>query len=295
LILIILEATGAGIRAVNANPVLYLYASGGVVPADNSTKPPMILLHCEENATYTNSTISIPVKVIVGESSTAKNPFLDEVYFNLAGESNYMSIYKFAGISWNMSEPKPDNFYNPPEPLTQLSTNINLTNVPEGKHTLTVYAVENGTYAEGKVDKSNPFGYVTVLYSFQTNSSSSTSFTVDTIPPKIWLSIKNSTYFSSELPLDFVVDDSASQLFYSQDNQPNATLSRNITLTDLTLGSHSIAVFAEDSAGNVASQIITFTVAAPFPTSLVTIAIIVVCVGFLVLLCIYKRKSAKRD
>jgi len=286
LTLAFLGLTETGTRTVGANLTSYLYESGGVVPADNSTNPPTITIYYEKDITYTNSTISIPIHVIVGESTTAKNPYINEIYFSMDGATNYTSIYKYEGVSWNMSEPKPDNFYNPPETKKQLSTNLNLTNLSEGKHSLTVYAVENGTYAENKVDSSNPFGYVTVLYSFQINSSSLASFTVDTIPPKIWLSIENSTYHSSELPLDFKVDDSYAQISYSLDNQPNATLSENIILTDLTLGSHSLAVFAKDDAGNFASQIITFNVAEPFPMMLVTISVIVLCVGLIVLFSI---------
>ena len=291
-VLVILEVTG--IQLVSANPELSTNWIGGTVPADNSTKPPTIAFQCEQNTNFTSSNISIPIQVSVGESTTARSTRIKEIYFTLDEQTNYTSVYKYTPAQWNMSEPMPDNFFNSPPAITQLSTNLNLTNVPEGKHVLSVYAVEEGTYVERKESEESIFGYVTITYIFYTNSSSLLSFTIDTIPPKIWLSIENSTYYSSELPLDFKVDESISKLSYSLDNQPNVTLSGNITLTGLTQGNHNIVVFAEDTTGNVTRQIITFNIAQPFPILLAVIAIIVLCGGTLTLFGIYKRKSPSK-
>ncbi|MCL5948909.1 MAG: hypothetical protein M1490_00325 [Candidatus Bathyarchaeota archaeon] len=281
----------AGMQLVSANPNLLTSWPGGTVPPDNSTKPPTVIIHSEQNANYSSPIISIPIQATVGESTTASWTRIKEVYYAVDWQTNYTSVYKFTPVSWNMSEPIPENFFTPPPSITQLSTNLNLTDIPEGKHTLTVYAVEDGGYSVRKESQLSIYGYVTIGYGFQTNSSSTLSFTVDTVSPSIWLSIENSTYYSSEVSLSFKVDESLSQLSYSLDNQSNVTLSGNTTLTGLTYGRHNIIVYGTDTFGNVDVQTVTFDVAQPFPTTLVIIAVVVVCSSVLALYGINKRKS----
>jgi len=51
---------------------------------------------------------------------------------------------------------------------------------------------------------------------------------------------------------------------YSLDNQANQTINGNCTLTGLTVGTHSIVVYANDTFGNMGkSETVTFTVAKP--------------------------------
>ena len=58
---------------------------------------------------------------------------------------------------------------------------------------------------------------------------------------------------------------------YRLDDRINVTMQGNTTLTGLTEGSHSLIIYANDTAGNMgASQAINFTVASEsFPTMLV--------------------------
>ncbi len=87
------------------------------------------------------------------------------------------------------------------------------------------------------------------------------SFLIDTIPPTISpLSIENSTYYSSELPLSFNVDDKNPQLQYCIDNQSNITLTSNTSLNGLTEGTHRITIYAMDISTMNCSQRITFSI-----------------------------------
>jgi len=97
--------------------------------------------------------------------------------------------------------------------------------------------------------------------------------------------------------LNFTVNEPVSLVAYSLDGGKNVTVFGNTTLPRLSLGSHSIVVYAWDTAfvRNVgASETITFTVEEPpDPTILViTTAVIVavVLVGIGLLLCGIKRK-----
>jgi hypothetical protein len=105
------------------------------------------------------------------------------------------------------------------------------------------------------------------------------------------------SYKTSEVPLDFTVNKTVSQITYTLDGQQNVTTG-NMTLTGLSNGLHNVTVYATDKAGNVGiSQTINFTVAKPEPFSAETIVavsvvasvvIVVACAGVIVYL--RKRK-----
>jgi hypothetical protein len=81
------------------------------------------------------------------------------------------------------------------------------------------------------------------------------------------LSINNQTYASNEIPLFVSVEGIPSRIGYSLDNLANTTLNGNTTLTGLTNGSHSIVLYANDTAGNAdESETIFFSVNTPTPS-----------------------------
>jgi acetyl esterase/lipase len=93
--------------------------------------------------------------------------------------------------------------------------------------------------------------------------------------------LESKTYVQSEVPLDFALSEPASAISYCLDNVSNVTIARNTTLTGLSAGAHSVAVYAWDIAGNVGvSQAIDFNVAEeqaplqpePFPATNVVAA-----------------------
>ena len=84
----------------------------------------------------------------------------------------------------------------------------------------------------------------------------------DSTPPTIYaLSPENKTYSVDDVPLTFTVDEAASWMGYSLDGQANVTITGNTTLTSLADSSHSVVVYANDTAGNMgASSTVYFTV-----------------------------------
>jgi hypothetical protein len=161
---------------------------------------------------------------------------------------------------------------------------VNLTNLEDGVHSLKVYAFATGWVIE-----------IHSLWEYEVpinSSSDAVYFTVDATPPTILvLPVENKTYGTSEIPLNFTLNEPTSQITYSLDGQANVTITGNTTLTGLSDGVHSVTVYATDNAGNIgASKTIIFNVEAPelFPVapvaaaSVVTVA--VVGVGLLVLL-----------
>jgi len=124
------------------------------------------------------------------------------------------------------------------------------------------------------------------------------NFTViDVVPPKVSiLSIeKNKKYDSSNLVLNFTINEEYSKTTYVLDNQHNESIVGNLTLTGLSNGEHNVTVYSTDDAGNVgASEIINFTVSVPFPT-LPIVAVSVVAVALVVAgLLVYHKKHSGR-
>ncbi len=78
---------------------------------------------------------------------------------------------------------------------------------------------------------------------------------LDITPP--WITIhspQNMTYTTSSVLLIFTIDETWSWIGYSLDNLANVTIIGNTTLTDLAEGSHSIAVYANDTYGNMGTS-----------------------------------------
>jgi hypothetical protein len=157
-----------------------------------------------------------------------------------------------------------------------ITANTTLTEFSEGSYSIIVYA-------------SDSFG--------NTGASNTTLFTIDLSPPSVSiLSPENKTYDVTDIPLTFILSEPASGMAYSLDGQENVTIAGNVTLAVLPVGSHSVVVYANDTAGNDgASRIIYFNIE-PFPIMLVVaVIVIVVIIGavYLIYFRKYKKKTEK--
>lgn len=81
-------------------------------------------------------------------------------------------------------------------------------------------------------------------------------------PPEVFiLSPENTTYSNSRMPLTFTLNEPVDWIGYSLDGQANITIAGNTTLYYIPDGSHSIIVYAKDTAGNIGnSDSVSFTV-----------------------------------
>jgi hypothetical protein len=159
--------------------------------------------------------------------------------------------------------------------------NLEIDNLSDGLHNLTVYAE------------------ITYLYYGLSSDFSSVQFTIDTSPPRVLVfSPENKTYDATDIQLDINVDESTSQIEYCLDGQDNVTLASNMTLTGLSIGVHNVTVYAWDTAGNIgASPTIYFTIANPafgeenIPTAIIaTIVIVLAFTAGFGLLIYFKRR-----
>jgi hypothetical protein len=165
--------------------------------------------------------------------------------------------------------------------------NLFLSHLSEGKHSVTVYK---------GFQYQNRYEVDTYVY---------VNFTIGDIPPNILiLSPETKVYNTSDISLNFTVDEPVSQIIYSLDEQDNVTVVGNTTLTDLLDGEHNVTVYAIDSGGKVGiSEAIHFNVEVPeipeppepFPTTLVVASIALVAVIGIGLLIYFKKRKHQAE
>jgi hypothetical protein len=268
---------------VKANPYHNIWICEGDTYADNSTEAPEISVISPQNKkVYTTDTVSLNLKVKVGDSNTAASRFLREIFCKADWLSTKFSIYN--GSTYQ----------------TEFAETINLNCVPDGNHTLLIYAIESGRYITQRGPEGSGLNVISYAYyylSFNITAAALVRFTVDATPPEITiLEIENETFADSEVPLNFTVSESVSRISYVLNGQDNSTLFGNTTLTGLGNGEQSITVYAWDEAGNIGtSETVTFTIAKtnPIPTTLVIASVASVAIFGTGLLFYFKKR--KRD
>jgi hypothetical protein len=262
-----------------ANPLIgsYIY-SGEVSPEAAGAEPPIItILSPQENSTYGCPDVLLSFNFTVGETSANTHQGIDRVYYRGDWEeSRHLVGYH---TSYTAT-------FNIPE------FSINLT-VPEGKHELTVFAEGDGSYWVDDAAYESYSGFRGRIYGFDITGTESVVFTVDTTSPTVLiLSVKNETYRASEIPLNFTVNESVSQVNYCLDGQENVAVDGNTTLTGLSNGEHSLTVYTTDEAGNAgASKTITFSVDVPFPTGLAAASVSGVSIVTAGLLLYFRKRN----
>jgi hypothetical protein len=271
----------AGIQLVGlgeANP--YVYENPYYYTDDISLKsyvnPPMISMSSPKNNTlYNKDNVFLTFNATIKNSTTATS-LIYRVYFKTDWLENETEVYRYEFPSY-LESIYPFIFGNATkqEPITSFYPNLKLTEIPEGKHNITVYVV--GYY----------YRYPDAL---KITGCSTIYFAVDTTSPIInCLSLENKTFATSQVQLSFTTSESVSKISYSLDGQDNVTIDGNTTLTGLSDGGHNVTVYAMDEAGNMgASETVYFSVEVPepFPIALVTIVSVaslsVVGIGLLV-------------
>jgi parallel beta-helix repeat protein len=114
-----------------------------------------------------------------------------------------------------------------------------------------------------------------------------TLYTILTTHPKIKVITPiNQRYNESTVPLT-IQTDQVNWIGYSIDDQANVTVSGNQTLQDIPNGEHTLAIYANNSYGNMQKEIVNFTVTkqpleTPVPPILIVATVLVVCAAAIV-------------
>ena len=280
IIVFILMVTAIGTLLVNfgsANP----YQERGSVPPDSATHPPKVTVFSPlNNSAYTTIPLTLSVNVTLPESSTASGTILYYVTCRSDWQENLTYLYINTGYDNSVESQIPGAKHQ------YFQGSQNLTDIPDGNHTITITAIAGGFYPADNLG----------FYRFMINGSSTVYFVIDSQPPKISvLTIKNETYAISDLALNFTVNEQTSELMYSLDGAANVTIDGNVTLRGLLSGVHNITVFAQDLSGHIGvSKTIIFTIALPFPTEFVSAASVAAVALVAAGLLVYHKKHKRR-
>jgi hypothetical protein len=254
------------VNSVWANPTT---TPGYEVPPDDATEPPTITI---TSTTINQNNLTISFNASVGESATAYTMHIDNVSYTSDWNQNKIYVYRD---------------YDPQQKSSgshgqqkAISYAAEITGIPEGAHTITMYVDELGSYL---IDG--------LVCPFQITGSAMVNFTIDTLPPSVTiLALENMTIGASDVPLNFSLSEPASRISYVLDGKDEVSISGNTTLTGLPNGVHRITVYAVDAEGNAGvSETATFTVAS-FPV----IPVAAVSIGLAsVVLIVYFRKRKR--
>jgi len=279
LIMALLMSAVAGTQFVDLTRANYYSKArySGELSSVPDTEPPRVLIFSpENNVIYNTDNVYLTFDASVGQSTLANSSdmHISTVYYKADWQENITSAYRADEIYQT-------NF------VSDFSYSLNLTGIPEGNHSIIVYATERGTY----------FASWLSFYGFSINGSSSVFFTIDTPPSIQVLSPRIETYNATSVPLNFVLNESVAQMSYSLDGQENVTVAGNTTLSALRNGVHNVTLYAQDNYGNIGnSETIVFTVEEPepelFPTAY-SMGFVAVIVLLLLGLTVYilKRKD----
>jgi hypothetical protein len=266
--IVVLVAVVSGIQLVNlvwANPYSHIFPiyKGEFAPRSDTQPPRITISSPERNSTFNTNNLSISFKAEVGESKSADNKMILDVYYKADWLENNTYVYEYVPTGLLVYEEE-----------TDFSATLNLTGIPEGRHSVIVYATERGTYYEPPFSEWPMWAleFSVKSYGFQIVGASTIFFTIDVTLNVTVLPIAShilSESGASDVPLNFIVNGLASKISYALDGQNNVTVAGNTTLSGLPYGLHSVIVYVWDALGNVgASETVTFTVEEPFPTTL---------------------------
>ena len=217
------------------------------------------------------------------------------------GNHPYYILGKFTSLNYTTDDGQPhslsinetDATLLPfPQRLFQFNTRLDLGS---GVHIIQVsyeadcYYTTRVTYTAENRTSLNPPGIYPDKFS-SVKMHGATDPVNFTIAPLI-VDPQNAGYNTSSVPLTLIVDNSRSWVGYSLDGLNNVTVLGNTTLTGLSNGAHTITVYTNDSFGKLfSSQIVTFTVNTPTPTTNVTfIVAVAVVIGLSVGLLFFRR------
>lgn len=233
-----------------------IFSSQTIVKAEESVPIDfkIIMTNPNSNVTYTvemplNFTVSLsrnnePIIWVAAPLSYA----IDDGNFTSAPSSHPTNFYYYSNETVSES----------------VSEEVNVSNLSNGIHKLTVAIYEGSFYYDDNAIDNE------ILYIRSYNFTfSPIYFSVYNTPPPsiIIVSPQNGTYSNRSFPLNFATNEPTSWIGYSLDNQPNETLTGNLTLNDLSIGAHTLAIYSNDTIGNMGkSDTVIFNVSLPTPT-----------------------------
>jgi parallel beta-helix repeat protein len=267
--------TGLGFcRVTIPNVIIQDLLQGGYTVFVDGEEPLTLSNWIDETRTYTYFTYLHSEHEVVFQALDTTPPAI-----SILSPENKMYAGKDVFLSFTVNETASWIGYSLDGQMNEtISGNTMLSGLPDGIHTITVYAN----------DTAGNMGSSGIVY-----------FTIDTVSPNIEiLSPENKTYTTSSVPLSLAFNEAISWIGYSLDGQVNVTITGNTTVSGLSNGLHGLIVYANDTAGNTGgSEMIFFTIETrreeTFPTWVLAVVLAIVVVVAVLLVYFTKIKKTK--
>jgi hypothetical protein len=244
----------------NSTPVLPGTGYSSVCFTINSTTQSQTPTISLSSSVTSEEVVSWSHHAIIIESPDNHTIYQDSMPLNLTVEylgydtANFIVFQYLTGLSYsidNKSAVTLESYYIGPNSSTHQPYKgmLNISDLSNGQHQIVITA-------SFLVNVNNDF-MGDYFY-----ASAPIYFAVYNTPPTISnLSVENKTYISTEIPLNFNINETISWIGYGIDDQPNVTVTGNTTLSGLSNGSHRLTIYANDTAGNLGkSDAVFFTV-----------------------------------
>ena len=249
----------------------------------------------ENNELYNTRTVKLDFNITVGE--VTDHSLISNISYETDWQKENKTIFSFDGYFLRELMAQlvyPRTFV---EPTSKLFRSLELTDIPEGNHSIIIYTTVWHYSSIEKLEGTFEY-YLQYRDLTMANNSATVFFAVDTIAPKITVfSPKNMTYDSNIISTEFKFEELFSKCSYMLDGQDNVTITGNMTLAGLVNGEHNITFYATDTAGNTgSSETVYFTIAMPepFPTAFVVVVFVAAAVLAVAGLLVYHKKTQKR-
>jgi hypothetical protein len=156
------------------------------------------------------------------------------------------TIQRITNLAWLSTTPDVVNGTEIGTYNVTYSAKVTIDNLLEGTHFLVVYHGFQQKVVWQNYQPTNEPGKLDII------SYRRIDFTVDTTAPEITVLSPQGTYNSSKgIDINLTTNEPTSWIGYSLDNQANVTITGNTTLPNQSPASHSLTMFANDTAGNM--------------------------------------------
>ncbi len=218
------------------------------------------------------------------DSSSNNTIYHNDFEINIGGEAKD-SYYNSVNV-WDDGYPLGGNFWSDYQKKYPHATEIDKSEIGD-----TPYVID-----ELDAQLANNTDYYPLLKPFN-----STFFELQITSPKISIdSPSNQTYNQSSVPLIFSVDlfssnKTLSWAGYSLDDQQNVTIIGNASVANITSGLHMLAVYCNDTFGNMGASTVNFTIVKVEPSQVATVAAVSITILVVVaasLIVYFKRRKS---
>lgn len=237
-----------------------------------SASPDILFISSPQNTTYHSHSILVNFTVTVPNA-------INEVGYSVDNGS----IQRITNLVKVSEESVPyGTILLPPYIMVTYMGTFVLNGLSEGNHSVTIY---QGYFYTGKWQR-----YEIALWT-------TAEFSIDTGPPILKILEIGTNTSSQQVPLNFTINEPASWMAYSLDQQTNITISGNTTLSGLSNGGHNVTVYALDETGNMGASETTYfsveipEVPEPFPTTIVVASVASVAVVSIGLRVYFKKRK----